>query len=275
MKIKEVCSRTGLTERTVRFYVEEGLLHPQTTVMNGREYRDYAEQDLERLETVAELRKLFFTIDEIRTMLSHPDRIEAVVAEYRVKLESDTEAKSAILKRLDGISVSQLADIAMLAANLRDLSENLRLPARDIEPDFGRLDGISKEERETEYQQYLLRQERQFTRGKVTVIAIGSINILLSLFTFINTFRIFPLIISIVLSIALIMGVVWVRYLFAAILGLQALSAFVLLFRSLAEAIPDWLSLILLIQCVYSCWACITLFRSQAVKEFLYAQKNG
>ena len=30
MKIKEVCGRTGLTERTVRFYVEKGLAFPRT-----------------------------------------------------------------------------------------------------------------------------------------------------------------------------------------------------------------------------------------------------
>jgi len=28
MKIKAVCERTGLTDRTIRYYIEEGLLSP-------------------------------------------------------------------------------------------------------------------------------------------------------------------------------------------------------------------------------------------------------
>ena len=35
MKIKEVCVLTGLTERTVRFYVEKGLCTPRVTMQNG------------------------------------------------------------------------------------------------------------------------------------------------------------------------------------------------------------------------------------------------
>ena len=28
MKIKEICQKTGLTERTIRYYIERGLIHP-------------------------------------------------------------------------------------------------------------------------------------------------------------------------------------------------------------------------------------------------------
>lgn len=57
MKIKEVCKHTDLTERTVRFYVEEKLINPKSTFKNGRVYYDYSEQDIAELITIADLRK--------------------------------------------------------------------------------------------------------------------------------------------------------------------------------------------------------------------------
>ena len=38
MKMKEVCKRTGLTERAVRFYVAEGLVAPESQNVRGRTY---------------------------------------------------------------------------------------------------------------------------------------------------------------------------------------------------------------------------------------------
>ena len=53
MQMKEVCSRTGLTERTVRFYIEKGLLSPGRSWRNGREYLDFSEGDIRALERIA------------------------------------------------------------------------------------------------------------------------------------------------------------------------------------------------------------------------------
>lgn len=46
MQIKDVCRRTGLTERAVRFYIEKELLSPEKTWRNGREYLNFSEKDL-------------------------------------------------------------------------------------------------------------------------------------------------------------------------------------------------------------------------------------
>ncbi|GKU80381.1 hypothetical protein L3i20_v247780 [Paenibacillus sp. L3-i20] len=51
----------------INYYVEEGLIQPESTLQNGREYRDYSERDVANLLTIADLRRLFFTIDEIKT----------------------------------------------------------------------------------------------------------------------------------------------------------------------------------------------------------------
>lgn len=70
MKMKEVCARTGLTERTVRFYVQEKLVTPLAQRRNGRTWLDFSEADVERLETVAVLRRAGFTLDEIGSLLA-------------------------------------------------------------------------------------------------------------------------------------------------------------------------------------------------------------
>lgn len=68
MKMKEVCALTGLTERAVRFYVQEQLAAPQSQRRGGRTWLDFSEADVERLRAVGTLRRAGFTIDEIRSM---------------------------------------------------------------------------------------------------------------------------------------------------------------------------------------------------------------
>ena len=66
MKIKELSEITGLTKRTIRFYEDAGLIHPEKSNRNGRDFREYSQQDAELLREVIVLRKARFTIDEIR-----------------------------------------------------------------------------------------------------------------------------------------------------------------------------------------------------------------
>lgn len=68
MKIKEVCARTGLTERAVRFYVQQRLLAPQAQRRGGRTWLDFSPADVDRLNAIATLRKAGFTLEEIRSM---------------------------------------------------------------------------------------------------------------------------------------------------------------------------------------------------------------
>lgn len=68
MKMKEVCAATGLTERAVRFYVQEQLVTPQAQRRGGCTWLDFSEADVQRLRAVGTLRKAGFTINEIRSM---------------------------------------------------------------------------------------------------------------------------------------------------------------------------------------------------------------
>ena len=68
MKIKEVCVQTGLTERAVRFYVQQRLLSPQAQPRGGRTWLYFSPADVDRLRAIATLRKAGFTLEEIRSM---------------------------------------------------------------------------------------------------------------------------------------------------------------------------------------------------------------
>ncbi len=274
MKIKDVCKQTGLTERTVRFYVEENLIRPHMSLVNGREYRDYSEQDVAELITVADLRKMFFSIDEIKEMKESPERIAEVVAAYKIRLAADADAKASIVQTLETIDVSLLYDVNSLALSLKSVSENLPLPKRDITPNFGKYDSETKEEREQEYNRYLARQERQYTMGRAIVFSIASINVIFAILSAFTDFRFFSLIIQVAMSIALFAGVTWVRYLFVIGSALSILLSFMVIAGYAAE-MPWGVLLLTVIQMGFSAGSAILLLRSNAVSDFLYSQKNG
>ena len=62
MKISEVCTRTGLTDRAIRFYLEKGLLEKTAEYINGRNCREYTEEDVQQLNRISALRRAGFSI---------------------------------------------------------------------------------------------------------------------------------------------------------------------------------------------------------------------
>ena len=68
--IAELAQRAGVTPRTIRYYVAEGLLPPP----GGRgQRRAYGPEHLERLETIRQLKAAYLPLHEIRRRLNaHP-----------------------------------------------------------------------------------------------------------------------------------------------------------------------------------------------------------
>lgn len=146
MKIKEVCERTGLTRRAVRFYEEKGLISPE--IREENEYRDYTETDVCRLQLVARLRGYRFSVEEIRRLLERPQETEAVFAAHRQELADEQEEGAAILESLERLRLPDSgAPESLYEALCRAEDEGAALPPRDLEPDFGRFDELTREER--------------------------------------------------------------------------------------------------------------------------------
>lgn len=68
MRIGELAERSGKTIRTLHFYEELGLLEPVSRTKGG--FRLYDEQALLRIEWIARLQDLGFSLPDIQTFLS-------------------------------------------------------------------------------------------------------------------------------------------------------------------------------------------------------------
>ncbi|MBD5508477.1 MAG: MerR family transcriptional regulator [Lachnospiraceae bacterium] len=68
MKINEVEQQVGVSKKNIRFYEQQGLLHPKRNSENG--YREYDETDVLLLKKIKLLRKLSLPIEEIRKIQS-------------------------------------------------------------------------------------------------------------------------------------------------------------------------------------------------------------
>ena len=83
MKMKEVISLTGLTDRAVRLYMEKGLVTPPYTEnYNGRKNYDFSPQDIACLQNIALLRRAGFSIAEIQRMQQNTAAIPQVLREF-------------------------------------------------------------------------------------------------------------------------------------------------------------------------------------------------
>ena len=106
MKIKAVCERTNLTDRTIRYYIEEGLISPAFTENYlGRKSFDFTEENISELNDIAVLRSFGFSIDEIRQILNDPSSSMSTICEVRQRARSEfttSEKKLSVLSSLDG-----------------------------------------------------------------------------------------------------------------------------------------------------------------------------
>ena len=106
--IAEVCERTGLSPRTVRYYEEIGLLHNVRRRSSGR--RVYGADELERLGFISRLKALGLSLAEIR-------ELNAVYA-----IGGSTQA---MLTRLQDLLGAHLEDVDRRIAELGGLRSEL------------------------------------------------------------------------------------------------------------------------------------------------------
>ena len=124
MKIKDVCLRTRLTEKSVRFYIEQELIHPECNYVNGRKQITFTEEDVIELKKVSTLREAGFSIGEIKEMINDPTCIPAFVEKKKI----DNQKNIAYYEKLD-VLLNRLSPSDM--GNLDDVSNTLN-PIHEI-----------------------------------------------------------------------------------------------------------------------------------------------
>ena len=102
MKIKTVCDMTGLTDRTIRYYIEEQLISPTYTENYlGRKSFDFSQDDIDTLKNISVLRKFDFAIDEIRQIIIDTNTSCTVISNV---IQRTTESVSAGQEKLQTLS---------------------------------------------------------------------------------------------------------------------------------------------------------------------------
>ena len=104
-RIGEIASLSSLTERTIRYYEEQGLIKAGRSEGGQRWYTD---EDLVYLKRIIELKGLGFSLQEIRQIFEMKDadrsgnrRREALLAVYRKKYQEDISRLEALQKHID------------------------------------------------------------------------------------------------------------------------------------------------------------------------------
>jgi DNA-binding transcriptional MerR regulator len=121
--IGEAADRTGLTQRTIRYYEELGLLPPP--VRTHGDFRLFAPRDIRRLEEIVRLKSLLgFSLAEIRQIIEGEEDIDQLRSEFRatddltVRLEKLDEAMRLTTSQLDLLE-RKLGEMVELKSELK------------------------------------------------------------------------------------------------------------------------------------------------------------
>lgn len=106
LQIGEAAERAKLTQRTLRYYEEKGLLSPPTRMEGG--FRLYSAEDIERIDRIRQLKDLLgFSLAEIKEMIESEDVRLQIKAEWRS--DADTAEKAEKIRRAREVTLQQIA----------------------------------------------------------------------------------------------------------------------------------------------------------------------
>ncbi|MHB8514600.1 MAG: MerR family transcriptional regulator [Dehalococcoidia bacterium] len=122
LQIGEVAERTGVTQRTLRFYEEKGLLKPPSRLDGG--FRLYSEDDVKRVEQIKRLQTLLgFTLADIKEMVEAEEVKMQLRAEYRKDAEI-SERRAKIARAIE-VTERQVAVVDQKLAALQEMKASL------------------------------------------------------------------------------------------------------------------------------------------------------
>jgi DNA-binding transcriptional MerR regulator len=127
LQIGEAAERASLTQRTLRYYEEKGLLSPPTRMDGG--FRLYSPEDMERIDRIRQLKELLgFSLAEIKEMMEAEDIRLQIKAGWRKDADADEKADKVRLGREATLQQLALIDQKMekMASLRAELAERVR-----------------------------------------------------------------------------------------------------------------------------------------------------
>ena len=123
LQIGEVAERTGVTQRTLRFYEEKGLLRPPTRMDGG--FRLYSEQDVKRVEHIRRLQDLLgVALAEIKEMVDAEEVLRELRAQYRP--DSAIDEKRRQLERAIDVVQGQYSIVKQKTEQMEEMKAQLK-----------------------------------------------------------------------------------------------------------------------------------------------------
>lgn len=134
MKIRYVCDTTGLSDRTIRYYIEQGLISPEYTENYlGRKTFNFTQENINELKNIAVLRKFGFTIEEIRDILLDFEKSKYIIQNVKNRTEKAIFDGQEELFALSQIDTEKNYTLAELANKLFHLSHKAPVKNEIIE----------------------------------------------------------------------------------------------------------------------------------------------
>ncbi|MCU1495382.1 MAG: transcriptional regulator, MerR family [Acidimicrobiaceae bacterium] len=122
LRIGEAAQRAGVSERTLRYYEEIGLLVPAGHSTGG--CREYGAEELARVQQIRELQELIgLNLEEIRNVVTREDRIGALRDAYR-RTESPSERHELLLEALE-VTEALHSRVAAKVARIEEFRDDL------------------------------------------------------------------------------------------------------------------------------------------------------
>jgi DNA-binding transcriptional MerR regulator len=126
ISIREAAERAGVTQRTLRYYEELGLLKPPARVSGGQ--RLYSAEDLARIKQVRRMKELLnFSLGEIKTVIEAEEAKQHLRADARS--ERSLKRKLRQMREAAEITARQLALVEEKIAQMHAMKKEL---ARDL-----------------------------------------------------------------------------------------------------------------------------------------------
>lgn len=134
MKIKEVITKTGLTDRAIRLYIENELVKPECDEnYNGRKSIDFSEADVENLKNIALLRKADFSIQEIKALQMGGETAQDTIKTYINRTNEKIEFSTEIIEKIGTLANEENITIEIICEKLSSNLANEKVPAEDME----------------------------------------------------------------------------------------------------------------------------------------------
>jgi DNA-binding transcriptional MerR regulator len=138
--ISKAAAECGVSERSLRYYEEIGLLSPAGKTPGG--LRRYSVEDLDRVRRIRQLQSLLgLNLDEIRVLLESEDRLDFIRQEIKAAGPSSARRR-ALLD--EGLAVRQA-----MAATVDAKLARLREFRQEIGAMIGRIEQLLDEEKVT------------------------------------------------------------------------------------------------------------------------------